>query len=217
MPNTRTRAATLATGLAISVSLLTTPVALGQDGPTAPLEGVLTAVEDGRLTDAIGHFCSELQAEALGGLGQLSMLEGLDFGLGIGLALDPDLLAGAVQIDVADVALNVTDETAETATVAIQANVETAIDEEGLVALITSFMSTEEAPMDESFAMALLPGVLPLIEEMIVGSFAIDETVDVVVEDGVWKVCSDLDSLADAFTGFVGGEPAATDGESSDG
>lgn len=198
MTRSRLRTAAVAGSLAVSLSLAAGPAVFAQDAPEAPLEGVLAAIEEGRLTDATAFFCSELQDQALGGLGQLDMLAGMDLGL------DFELLLGAISVDIGDVVLEVSDQTEEAATVRFQAAVETGVNEEGVAAVIASMMSTEEAPMDPSAVEAMLPLFLPDIESELARSLVIDEMVDVVLEDGAWKVCSNLDSLVAAFGGAMG-------------
>lgn len=182
---------------------------MAQDGPEAPVQGLISAFDEGRFADATSYFCADLKDQALGGLGQLDALSSMDMGL------DFNALLGVIDISVDGLEVSVLDQTADTASVGVKATVSAGIDEDGLVAFLAPMMSTEDAPIDEFTVRAMLPMILPEMEAQLANSVDIDETVDVVLEDGSWLLCSDLTSLASALGGVMGQQPA--DGTTADG
>jgi hypothetical protein len=197
------RLATVASGLALTLSLAVVPAATAQDDPTTPVNDVLTAFAEARYADAVTHFCAAQEDGALGGLGQIDTLARM------GMGDDLDLLLGALAVDVSGLEVGVVEEGTDEAVVGIEGTIEVGFDEDGLIAFVAAMFSTDEAPMDEEVIRGMLPMVMPQIEAMVGGSVDVDEEVTVVREDGSWQVCDDLSSLGDALASALGG--AGTD------
>ena len=213
MINPRMRVAAVAGSMALTLSLAAAPIAMAQDDSTFPVHEVLTAFAEGRFTDATEPFCESMEAEALGGLGQIGALGSA------GLAYDLETLFGALAIDTSGLDVSVLEENADDALVGIEGTVEVGFDEEGIVSFVAAMMSTEGAPMDEETVEAMLPMMLPQIEAMLGGAVAVDEDVRVIREDGVWQVCDDLSVLGDALAGALdgtGGQDDPSDDMSDD-
>lgn len=189
-------------GSSVLALSLAAPVATAQDDPAAPVNEVLTAFAEGRYGEAAASFCTEMEAEALGGLGQISEFapSGLGFDLG--------QLFGALTVDVDDLAVSVLEESGDDALVGIEGTIEVGFDEDGLIALMATMMSSEEAPLDEEAIRGMLPMLMPQIEAMVGGSVEVDEDVAIIREDGVWQVCDDLSSLSDALGSAMGASAA---------
>jgi hypothetical protein len=199
MINPRMRMVAVAGSMALTLSLAVAPVAMAQDDPTFPVHEVLTSFAAGRFSDATEPFCASMEAEALGGLGQIGA-----FG-SVGAGYDLESLFGALAIDTSGLDVSVLEENTDDALVGIEGSVEVGFDEDGIVSFVAAMMSTEDAPMDEETVEAMLPLVLPQIEAMLGGAVTIDQDVRVIREDGVWQVCDDLSALGDALAGALDG------------
>lgn len=192
MIGSRTRLTAIAGSMALTMSLAAAPAVVAQEDPVAPVQQVLTAVSEGRFGDATEPFCAELEAVALGGLGQLD-----DIG-DMGLGFDLSSLLSAVAIDTSSLDLFVVEEGAESATVGLSGTVQVGIDEDRLAELMVGVLSTEDEPVDVETVKGVLPLLLPDIESMS-ASVELDESIEVVREAGVWQVCDDMTAIVDAL------------------
>lgn len=213
MTDPRRRVAAIAGSAALSMSLGLAPAAMAQDGPATPMNEVLTAFSEGRFADATAPFCAELEATALGGLGQLD--EMMDSGLGYDLGL----VFRALRIDTSGLDVAVAEEGTDTAVLDVTGAIEVGVDDDGLVALLSVMLAEGDEPLDEELVRsAMLPLMQDQIDAMLGGTVDVDQQVQVVLEDGVWQVCDDLQAIGDALAGAMGApasdtptEPAATD------
>lgn len=198
MNHPRTRMAAVAGSMALSMSLALAPATLAQDGPDAPMNEVLTAFSEGRFADATAPFCAAMEETALGGIGQLDELTDMGMGMDLGLIFD------ALQIDTGGLDVVVTDEGDDTAVLDVSGVIEVGIDEDGLVTLLSVMLAEGGEPLDEEMVRPLLPVMQAQIDEMLGGTVEVDEEVQVILEDGVWQVCDDLQSIGDALAGAMG-------------
>ena len=217
MTNPRMRLAAVAGTMALSMSLALAPAAMAQDGPDAPMNEVLAAFSEGRFADATVPFCASMEESALGGLGQLD--EMMDTGMGYDLGM----VFGALQIATDDLDVVIVDEGEETAVLDVSGTIDVGIDEDGLITLLSVMLAEGGEPLDEEMVRGLLPMMQDQLDGMLGGTVDVNEEVQVVLEDGVWQVCDDLQTIGDALAGAmgapVGGGPAdagSTDSMSSD-
>lgn len=214
MTHSRTRTAVIAGSMALSMSLALAPAAMAQDGPDAPMNEVLTAFSEGRFADATVPFCSAMEETALGGLGQLD--EMMDTGMGY----DIGLVFGALSIDTSGLTVDVADEGDETAVLDVTGSIEVGTDEDGLIELLSVMLAEGDTPLDEEMVRGMLPMMQDQLDSMLGGTVEVDEEVQVILEDGVWQVCDDLQSIGDALAGAMGaptgGAPAEADDMTTD-
>jgi hypothetical protein len=198
MTHSRTRTAAIAGSMALSMSLALAPAAMAQDGPDAPMNEVLTAFSEGRFADATVPFCSAMEATALGGIGQLDEMMDMGAGMSLGLIFD------ALHIDTDGLDVVIADEGDDTAVLDVSGVIDVGIDEDGLVALVSVMLAEGGEPLDEDMVRGLLPMMQAQIDEMLGGTVEVDEEVQVILEDGVWQVCDDLQSIGEALAGAMG-------------
>lgn len=206
MTNPRMRMAAVAGTMALSMSLALAPAAMAQDGPDTPMNEVLVAFSEGRFADATVPFCASMEETALGGLGQLD--EMMDSGMGY----DLNLVFGALQIDTSGLDVVVADQGAETAVLDVSGTIDVGVDEDGMVTLLSVMLAEGGEPLEEEMVRGLLPMMQDQLDDMLGGTVDVNEEVQVVLEDGVWQVCDDLQAIGDALAGAmgapVGGGPA---------
>ncbi len=209
MTNPRMRMTAVVGTMAFSMSLALAPAAMAEDGPDAPMNEVLAAFAEGRFADATVPFCGPLEETALGGLGQLD--EMMDMGMGYDLGL----VFGALAIDTSGLAVVVADEGADTAVLDVSGDIEVGVNEDGLVTLLSVMLAEGGEPLDEEMVRGLLPMMQDQLDTMLGGTVEVNEEVQVVLEDGAWQVCDDLQSIGDALAGAMGapmgGGPAAAE------
>lgn len=187
MSHPRSRMAAVAGSLALSLSLVTAPAALGQDDPGATVEGLLAAIEAKDFEAIPGFFCDEFasQAEAF----DLStMAEGLPPGV------DPAGLLDAIILDAEVASTEVVSQTETEAVVMVEGSLSMGIDLEALTPFIESLL--------EASGMDVTPDMVDQFSTMMGAQFEtetleISEEVTLVPGEAMaWVVCDELGAAA---------------------
>jgi hypothetical protein len=176
--------AAMAGSLALSLALVSGPVALAQDAPTDTIQGFADALEAKEFESLSSYFCEE-QAEQVG---QFDMSE-LTAELG---GLDAASLLDAFNFDVQIDSMEVLSETDIEAVVDLTGSVAMDIDVEKLTPFITAIL--------ESFGAEVTPELVEemtaqMIAEMGDVSQAEDISAEITLVPGeamAWLICSDL-------------------------
>jgi hypothetical protein len=147
--------------------------------PKGTMEQALRLVAD-KDTDGLTALACEAQKDTVAE--QFDFAGGLTDSLGVDV--DPDKVLDAIEIDVSKVAVAETNVSGDTATVQLTGAMSMVIDEEAFKDVIREVAEQQGTPIDDAQLDALL-GMM--------GSFAQDipmnETVDLVRENGAWKIC----------------------------
>jgi hypothetical protein len=147
--------------------------------PKGVAEEVLRLVAD-KNTDGLTALACEAQKD--------SIAEQFDFAGGLtdslGVDVDPEKILDAIEIDTSKVIVTETNVSGDTATVTFAGSMGMVIDEDAFKDVIREVAEQQGTPIDDAQLDALL-GMM--------GSFAqeipMNETVDLVRENGAWKIC----------------------------
>lgn len=182
----RTRLAAVAGSLALSLSLVSAPVALAQDGPEATVEGFLATFETLDV-EAMGSFlCPELNG-AMGALDLSQITDGMPEGMDIGTVLD------AFAIDTEIDSLEVVSQTDTEAIVRLVATMSMDIVPENLVPLIEILLEMSGMPVDAD-TVEMFTGMM--LADFEAETTAIDEEITLVPGDEMaWVICSELGAM----------------------
>ena len=207
----RTRLVMLGSASLLSLSLVAAPVAVvAQDTPQDAIADVFTKMTEWRFAELATSFCAA-QADAAAALDLESRVGEFAGDLGGDLigafigGLEPETLQGAVAIDVNDVTVEMIEESESSARARVMATLAISMNPDGVRAIIEDLLGS----LGQSDAQAAI--IDQAIEGIGTGldPQAIDEEIDLVIEDGVWKICSPIsiggigepDSAAVASTG----------------
>lgn len=171
--------AVLAGIIVLAVALAACSGAANTSTPKGVMEEALRLVAD-KDTDGLTALACEAQKDTVAE--QFDFAGGLTGSLGVDV--DPDKILDAIEIDVSKVAVAETNVSGDTATVQLTGSMSMVIDEEAFKDVIREVAEQQGTPIDDAQLDALL-GMM--------GSFAQDipmnETVDLVRENGAWKIC----------------------------
>jgi hypothetical protein len=147
--------------------------------PKGTMEQALRLVAD-KDTDGLTALACEAQKDTVAE--QFDFAGGLTDSLGVDV--DPDRILDAIEIDVSKVAVAETNVSGDTATVQLTGAMSMVVDEEAFKDVIREVAEQQGTPIDDAQLDALMG---------MIGSFAQDipmnETVDLVRENGAWKIC----------------------------
>ena len=191
MSNSRTRMAAVAGSLALSLSMVSAPAVLAQDGPEATIEGLMAAIEAKDFESLPSFFCAEF-ADEMGGLGFGDMTEGMPPGM------DASVLLDAFVFDVEIASNEVLSQTDTEAIVLLEGSMSMEINAEALGPFIEALV--------EMSGMEATPENVEMFTGMMLGelegeSTEISEEITLVPGETMpWLVCSELggdDDLTD--------------------
>ena len=180
----RSRVAALASGLALSLSLVAAPTAVvAQETPEEAVAAVFTAMEEWRFDEIVSLFCVD----------QAGAAAGLDFGGQMSdsfVGITPEQLQAAVQFSVDGPTVEILSQDETTARVRIVASMSISVNEEAAREMMVSLFASlgQEGTLDAIIDQA----VQQMADSMTTETTEIDEEADLVFEDGAWKVCSPI-------------------------
>jgi hypothetical protein len=171
------RIAFLLAGLLLMAACSTaTPAA---DSPDQAVRLVFDELNAGDLEGMLGHACEAQRA---------TMREQFGFaGLGATMGLDLSAVLEALTIDTSRMTITTTGVDGDTATVQLAGAMGLSIDASRLRDLLRQVAEREGVPVDN----ARLDQAITVLQTM-TQSIPVDERLDVVREDGAWKLCSRL-------------------------
>jgi hypothetical protein len=153
--------------------------AANTSSPKGVMEEALRLVAD-KNTDGLTALACEAQKDTVAE--QFDFAGGLTDSLGVDV--DPDKILDAIEIDISKVMVTETNVSGDTATVTLAGSMGMVIDEEAFKDVIREVAEQNGTPVDDAQIDALL-GMM--------GSFSqeipMNETVDLVRENGAWKIC----------------------------
>ncbi|MEA2025839.1 MAG: hypothetical protein U9O18_04035 [Chloroflexota bacterium] len=190
MSNSRTRMAAIAGSLALSLSMVSAPAVLAQDGPEATIEGLMAAIEAKDFESLPSFFCAEF-ADEMGGLGFGDMTEGMPPGT------DVDTLLDAFIFDVEIASTEVLSQTDTEAIVQLEGSMSMDINVDALGPFIDAML--------EMSGMEVTPENTEMFTDVMLSGFEAEETdiseeITLVPGEAMpWLVCSELggDDLED--------------------
>lgn len=202
----RSRLTTLVAGASLMLTLVAAPSAVvAQDTPEEAVAGVFTAMEEWRFDEIVDSFCVE----------QASAASALDFGGQISqflVGVSPEQLQAALQFGVEGLDVQVLEQDEVSAHVRIVATLAISVDPEAARELVLQLFASlgQEDPPD-----ALIDQSVDQLATQLAGEATeIDEEADLVVEDGVWKICSPVGPAAAGGTADDGSADATDDASS---
>ena len=164
--------------VALSISVLLAACVGGAPtgDPATVVRQALQLVEQGQFDDIAALACEERRDEIAGdfGLGQ-ALPEGLPPGF------DAQAFAAAFTIKTDDLEVSETSRTGDAATVHVKGTMTVTVDKQRLADLI----GDSGLPVDE----AILGPIIDGIGEQLADGIPLDQDVDVIDEDGAWKIC----------------------------
>jgi hypothetical protein len=147
--------------------------------PKGVMEEALRLIAD-KNTDGLSALACEAQKDTVAE--QFDFAGGLTDSLGVDV--DPDRVLDAIEIDVSKVVVGAESVSGDTATVQLTGAMSMVIDEDAFKEVIREVAQQQGTPIDDAQLDALIN---------MMGSFAQDipmnETVDLVRENGAWKIC----------------------------
>lgn len=177
----------LAAGLAVSLTVAASPVALGQDGPEAPVQGLFDAIESKDYSSLATYFCDEFADQAA----QLDFAAQMSQGLPPDMDIDINAMLDGFSFDTGDPQIMVIDEGDGMATLSVSTTLSMSIDPEAMrpfiELLLTSFgvdeITDEMVDQLSTQMMAEIDADPTQIDEQIIVKQA---------EDGTWQICSPI-------------------------
>lgn len=164
------------------------PVAAAADPESAVREFIDTIV-----TKDFGAFAETVCADSVDAVAEEFDLAGQMEGTGI----DPQAFVDAVTLSASDVATSVVTSDAESALVSVSGTLAMSVNPEAFLTLMTDYLvSLGMDPEDPEVA-----GVIDAAMSELEMSRPIATEVEVVIEDGTWKVCGDLSGITSADEG----------------
>jgi hypothetical protein len=188
MSTSRTRLAAVAGSLALSLSLVSAPAVMAQDGPEATIEGLMAAIEAKDFEGLPSFFCAEF-ADQMGVLDLGSLTEGLPPGMDVNTLLDAFIL------DTEIASMEVLSQSDTEAVVRVDGSITMDIDVEAMGPFIEALL--EMSGMEVTPEMVeMVSG--PLMSEFEAESTQISDEITLVPgEDGGWLICDELSAFDD--------------------
>ena len=202
MSNSRTRLAAVAGSLALSLSLVSAPAVMAQDGPEATIEGLMAAIEAKDFEGLPSFFCAEF-ADQMGVLDVGSLSEGLPPGMDVNTLLDAFIL------DTEIASMEVVSQSDTEAVVQVDGSLSMDIDAAAMVPFIEALL--------EMSGMEVTPETVEMFSGMMMSEFEaesteISEEITLVPgEDGGWLICDELGALDDGTGDEMADESMAPD------
>ena len=145
--------------------------------PAAVVRQAMDLVKAGKYDEVAGLACEARRDEVAGELG---------FGGALADQLPPGIdaadFAAAVQVQTDELTIGEAVRTGEKATVHLEGDLKIIVDKAKMTELVQQFTNV---PIDA----ALLDQLIAGMSEQLAGGVPIDEDLDLVVEDGAWKIC----------------------------
>jgi hypothetical protein len=175
----RRRLGAVAVALVLAGAVAACSGAADTGSPKGVMEQALKAVGD-KDTDALVALACDAQKDTV--KEQFNFAGGLTDSLGV--EVDPDKILDAIEIDTSKVTVTETNVSGDKATVTLAGSMGMVIDKEAFKAVIREVAQQQGTPVDD----ATLENLLTMM-----GSFSQDipmnQTVDLVRENGAWKIC----------------------------
>ncbi len=200
MSNPRTRMAAVAGSLALSLSLVSGPVVMAQDGPEATIEGLMAAIEAKDFEALPTYFCAEF-ADQMGVLDMGNLTEGLPPGMDVNSLLDAFIL------DTEIASMSVVSQSDTEAVVQVDGSMTMDINLEALGPFIEALL--------EMSGMEVTPETVEMFSGMMMSEFQaesteISEEITLVPgDDGTWLICDELGAVDAALGDEAGGDEMA--------
>jgi len=202
MDTTRARA-TLAGGMALTMSLALAPATMAQDTPESAVQAFMDAVAAKDFEALPGFFCEE-QADQAAQFDISALAGEMPEGFDVQSLLDAFIFD--IQLDT----LETVSESDTEAVVHIVGSIGMDVDQEALVPFVQGILEMSGMEADEAMVQMVMASMMSEFETQ---SEDIDAEITLVPsEDGAWQICSDLSFAGDTMTEESSAEPSFDDG-----